>query len=345
MRTFAKIACTLILGTAVYSHSMDEEGWASIYESIAAFENRTDASAAICPGCFNRPGYVKPIINNLGNILNSNWYVSASVPQSMSMEAGLPLAIIPIGDDDKTFSENGMSVPTIFGDHGDPLVQTGLIYGNETLNGLGVFLYPYAQVGFGMYHARAVMRFMYLPAISELQRFSLFGFGLQYSFGQFFQHKLPAAAKPLDVSLVFGYSMSGIGYQPEDYEGQLDLDVTAFTIDMVVGYKPIKMFEIMMTLGYQYANMESSGTLTCATIDAAGQPQGFFGQELHPNISVKGNNGFKFGLEVAFQIGASFHPVAGFDYAGKSSFTTNVLYFKQQFGEDENQTKNEEGKK
>ena len=33
-------------------------------------------------------------------------------------------------------------------------------------------------------------------------------------------------------------------------------------------------------------------------------------------------------------MGKSFHPVVGFDYAGKSSFTTNVLYFKQQFGED-----------
>lgn len=30
----------------------------------------------------------------------------------------------------------------------------------------------------------------------------------------------------------------------------------------------------------------------------------------------------------------SFHPVIGYDYAGKSSFTTNVLYFKSQFGKD-----------
>ena len=40
------------------------------------------------------------------------------------------------------------------------------------------------------------------------------------------------------------------------------------------------------------------------------------------------------GIAVAFQIGTSFHPVLGYDYAGKSSFTTNVLYFKQQFGKD-----------
>jgi hypothetical protein len=62
---------------------------------------------------------------------------------------------------------------------------------------------------------------------------------------------------------------------------------------------------------------------------------GYYGQTINPNISVKGNNGFKFGIAVAFQLGTSFHPVVGFDYAGKSSFTTNILYFRQQFGEDD----------
>ena len=90
----------------------------------------------------------------------------------------------------------------------------------------------------------------------------------------------------------------------------------------------------MMTLGYQYANMASSGHMTCLATETGGVPSPHYGQTINPNISVKGNNGFKFGLEVAFSLGASFHPVLGFDYAGKSSFTTNILYFKQQFGED-----------
>jgi hypothetical protein len=65
--------------------------------------------------------------------------------------------------------------------------------------------------------------------------------------------------------------------------------------------------------------MESSGKLI-STEDPM--------EEIHPNITVKGDNGFRFGLEVAFQIG-SFHPVLGYDYVGKSAFTTNILYFKQ----------------
>ena len=265
--------------------------------------------------------------------------MSASVPQSFTFEAGLPISLIPIGDDDQKFTESFMGesypAPTIFGPHGDTAIADvdPTIYGNETLNGLGVFTYPYLQLGAGFYHARAVLRFMILPSISELKDFNLFGFGLQYSFGHLFQYMLPKAAQGLDVSLVFGYNTSGIGYQPEGYDGKLNLDITALTVDMVVGYKPFKFIEVMMTLGYQYANMESSGTLTCLTTES-GVPSGYYGQTLNPNISVKGNNGFKFGLEVAFQIGSSFHPVVGFDYAGKTSFTTNILYFKQQFGED-----------
>jgi hypothetical protein len=62
--------------------------------------------------------------------------------------------------------------------------------------------------------------------------------------------------------------------------------------------------------------------------------EGWNGQVINPNLTVDGNDGFKFGLAVAFQFGTSFHPGLGYDYAGKSSFTTNALYFKQQFGKD-----------
>ena len=120
---------------------------------------------------------------------------------------------------------------------------------------------------------------MFLPSISELRKFNLFGFGLQYSFGHFFQHKLPKAAQPLDVSLMFGYSTSGIGYRPDDYKGQMDLDIDAFTINMVIGYRPIKAVEVLMTLGYQYASMESSGKLI-STEDPM--------EEIHPNNGQRG---------------------------------------------------------
>lgn len=341
MKTLAKISLSIFFGAALNANAMGDDGWASIFESIAAFESRADGNQFDANGklIYNRPGYVKPIIDNLGNVLNSNWYVSASVPSSIAFEVGLPIALISTSDS-RTFTEYGIEQPTIFGDHADLsrdpniIANDPTVYGNEKLNGLSIFTFPYMQLGFSMLHARAALRFMFLPSIDELQKFNLFGFGLQYSFGHFFQYMLPAAARPLDVSLVFGYNTSGIGYTPKEYKGELDLDISAYTFDMVIGYKPFSFFEVLMTLGYQYSNMSASGTLTCETTDAVGQPMGYYGQSLNPNISVKGNNGFKFGLEVAFQIGASFHPVVGFDYSGKSSFTTNILYFKQQFGED-----------
>lgn len=319
----------LVLGLGS-AFATDEDGWASTYESLSAFQKSPVSKDGSLNPYANRPGYVKPIIDNLGNVLNSNWYVSASVPQSFTFEAGLPISIISIGDDDRNYTENaeflGQSIayetPTIFGDHRDMTqADDGRIYGNKTLNGLGLFTYPYIQLGASFYHARVVFRGMFLPSISELRKFNLFGFGLQYSFGHFFQYMLPPAVQPLDVSIVFGYNTSGIGYRPEDYKGELNLDVSTTNFAIVIGYKPVSFIEVMMSLGYQSAEMKSSGHLRgAATID--------------PGITVEGNNGFRFGLEVAFQLGKSFHPVVGFDYAGKSSFTTNVLYFKQQFGED-----------
>lgn len=340
-KTAVKIAALSFMCAGTTFAEMDEDGWASTYSSMSAFDTNL-------PFFGNRVSYVEPIIKNLGNVLNSNWYVSANVPKSLTVEFGLPISIIPIGDDDRTYSgidKTGMpaDVPTIFGDHAPmipdffgnkaPDYNDPVVYGNETLNGLGVFTYPYLQAAVGIFHARVALRGMILPAVSNLRSFNLFGFGLQYSFGHFFQYMLPPAAQGLDVSLVYGYNTSGIGYRPDDYEGSLDLDVSAHTFDVVIGYKPFNFFEVMMTLGYQSATMESSGHLYQNVKDAIGNTVGTT-HEINPNLNVDGNCGFKFGIAVAFQLGSSYHPVVGYDYAGKSSFTTNVLYFRQQFGYD-----------
>lgn len=302
-----------MMGAAAAS-AMDNSGWATEFESMSAFDSRYG----------NRSGYVKPIIDNLGNVLNSNWYASASVPQSFTFEAGLPISIIPIGDDDKTYDGK----PTIFGDHGNPEAPSDTIYGSKTLNGLGVFTYPYLQMGASFYHFRAVLRMMYLPSISELRKFSLFGIGFQYSFGHLFQYMLPKAAQPFDVSIVYGYNSSSIGYRPDGFDGKLGLDISTHNFSFVFGYKPVNFFEVMMSLGYQSAEMLSYGELYHT------DPYTNFRKgEIYPDITVKGNNGFRFGIAIALQI-SSLHPVLGYDYAGKSSFTTNVLYFRQQFGKD-----------
>lgn len=317
-----KLFLAALLMGATAASAMDEKGWATEFESLSAFDSQI-------PVYGDRPGYVKPIIDNLGNVLNSNWYVSASVPQSFTFEAGLPIAIIPIGDDDKTYTEGDNEVPTIFGDKFDAKSPTqALVYGNETLNGLGVFTYPYIQLGAGFYHFRGVLRFMYLPAISELRKFSLFGIGFQYSFGHFFQNKLPKGLQPLDVSIVYGYNSSSIEYRPEDFEGELGLDISTHNFSFVIGYKPVNFFEVMMSLGYQSAEMLSYGELYQTSANSLVRTN-----EIYPDITVKGNNGFRFGIAIALQI-SSFHPVLGYDYAGKSSFTTNALYFRSQFGTD-----------
>ena len=321
MKKLALIA-TLFLG-ANFAFAVDDSGWATEYESLSAFDSQ------ITKYGYNRSGYVKPIIDNLGNVLNSNWYVSANVPQSFTFEAGLPIAIIPIGDDDRTYTQGGKEVPTIFGDkYNKEQPSDALVYGNETLNGLGVFTYPYLQMGASFYHFRGVIRFMYLPSISELRKFSLFGLGFQYSFGHLFQYMLPKAAQPLDVSIVYGYNSSTIEYRPDDFEGELGLDISTHNFSFVIGYKPVKFFEVMMSLGYQSAQMLSYGELYQTS------PYSIFREnEIQPDLTIKGNNGFRFGIAIALQI-SSLHPVIGYDYAGKSSFTTNILYFKSQFGKD-----------
>jgi len=325
MKQKSRIALALTLIAASATFAMDEDGWASTYESLSAFDTSI-------PVYGNRPGYVKPLITNLGTILNSNWVSSAGVPQSFTFEAGMPFALVPITDDDRNYTASAdilgqrisYETPTILGEHGNPAQPDGRIYGNENLNGLGVFTYPYLQLAGSFYHARLVLRGMFLPSVSELKKFNLFGFGLQYSFGHFFQYMLPRAAQGLDVSLMFGYSTSGIGYQPDDFNGELNLDISAYTFNFVVGYKPIQLVEVMMSLGYQNSSMKSSGHLVNKNNPL---------EQINPNLTVKGNNGFRFGIEVALQLG-SFHPVVGYDYVGKSSFTTNVLYFKQSLGSD-----------
>ncbi len=312
MKTITKIISALFMGAAITANAADANGWATTNESLSAFYKSS-----------GRAGYVKPIVDNIGNVLNSNWYASSSVPKSFAFEAGLPFSLIPIGDDDRKYTVTALGIstdiPTIFGDKGQPAIP-GVIYGNETLNSLPLFTYPYLQLAASYFNARIVLRGMWLPPISELKGFSLLGAGFQYSFGHFFQNKLPLVLQPLDVSAVFGYSSSTIKYQPKEHSSPLILDLTGITADVVIGYKPLPIMEVMLTLGYQYANMEASGKSSA----------------LAPNydLSVEGNSGFKFGLEVAFTVGNSFHPVVGFDYAGKSSFTTNVLYFQQQFGKE-----------
>lgn len=314
-----------LIGLVLSASTISAE-WASIYDSMIAF----DETPGLRNG--NRPGYVKPIITQLGTVLNGNWVSSANVPQSFSFDAGLPITLSFIADADRTYS--AAQTPTIFGaDLGSynynsniPCSTTPLcneISGNENLHNLSVFSYPIAQAGLSYYHARVVLRGMWLPPISELRSFSLFGFGLQYSFGYLFQYALPKNLQTLNVSLAYGRNSSFIGYTPDNYTGQLDLGISTNSFQMVVGYSPARFVELMLSIGYETAYMKSGGALVSGE-----------GANILPSLAVNGSNGFRLGLEVAFSLGDSFHPVVGGSFGTRTAINANILYFKQTFGKD-----------
>ncbi len=325
-------SCHFVLLTLLFvlSTSCFAAEWASIYHSLLAFDERSGIPDA------NRPGYVKPIATNLGTVLNSNWFSSASVPQNFTFEAGLPITLVPITNADREYAGGA---PTIMGDKKAEWGETNpniscttapgchTVNGNKNLHNLGVFTYPYLQVAGSFYHARLVLRGMLLPAISELRSFNLFGFGLQYSFGHLFAYRLPRALQGFDISLAFGMNFSGIGYRPDDYKGSLDLDFTTTHFMLLAGYKPIRAVEIILGLGYETSNMKSGGHLIS-------EAEGSYGAEIYPTLEVSGKNGFRLSLSASFAIGSSFNPVIGADFGTKTSFTTNVLYFKQTFGKE-----------
>jgi len=83
------------------------------------------------------------------------------------------------------------------------------------------------------------------------------------------------------------------------------------------------MFELMVSLGYESAGMQSSGYLESLNNEA-----------IQPTLFVKGNNGFRFAFDIAFSFGESYRPVIGIGAGSRTAIKTNVLYFGQAFGEE-----------
>lgn len=280
--------------------------WGSDFASMSAFQKSA-----------GRSSYVKPIATYMGTVLNGSWVTGASIDKSLVFEAGMPFNIAFISDDDRSYNFNGIQIPTIFGDKFE--MELG---GSKELHNLSVFTLPYLQMGLSAFYTRIALRAMYFPSISQLKGYHLFGFGLQHSFGHFFVDKLPAPLKGLDVSLFFGYNSAYVGYTPEDWEGQLDLDFGSTHTAFIIGYKPIPFVEVMLSLGYQTVSMEASGNM----IEYDGNVA--TGRTVKPDVNVDGNGGFRLGFEVAFSFGA-FHPTIGVNAGANTSLNANVLYFKQ----------------
>lgn len=106
----------------------------------------------------------------------------------------------------------------------------------------------------------------------------------------------------------------------------MDLDFGTTYTAIVFGYKPAKMVELMLSLGYQTVSMDAGGELDAYAKD------GTYQGKVNPDVSVSGRGGFRLGLEVAFAFGETFHPVIGYNLGANGSVNANILYFKQSLG-------------
>ena len=280
--------------------------WGSDFASMSAFQKSA-----------GRSNYVKPVATYMGAVLNGSWITGSTIDKGLVFEAGMPFNIAFVSDDDRSYKFNGVEIPTIFGDKFE--MELG---GSKQLQNLSIFTLPYLQAGLSIFYTRLALRAMYFPSISQLKGYHLFGFGLQHSFGHFFVDKLPAPLKGLDVSLFFGYNSAYVGYTPEDWEGQLDLNFGSTHTAFIIGYKPIPFVEVMLSLGYQTISMKASGNM----IEYDGNHA--TSNTVKPDVNMDGNGGFRLGFEVAFSFGA-FHPTIGINAGANTSLNANVLYFKQ----------------
>ncbi len=310
-----KWICLFVLSAVSLAFSAE---WASDYHSMIAFQRNQ-----------SRSGYVKPIATYMGTVFNGSWISSATLERGFSFEAGLPFQIAFVESGDRSYRSNGEKIPTIFGSKAD----YGVIGGNENLHGLSVFTLPYLQLGFGFYYTRLALRGMYFPSISELKGYHLLSFGLQHSFGHYFIDRLPPVFKDFDVSLFFGYNSAYIGYAPDKWKGQMDLDFGTTYTAIVLGYRPVKLVELLLSLGYQTVSMDAGGELDAYAKDGAYQGK------VNPDVSLSGRGGFRLGLEVSFAFGETFHPVVGYNLGANSSINANILYFKQSFHVGESEKK------
>ena len=139
--------------------------------------------------------------------------------------------------------------------------------------------------------------------------------------------------KDFDVSLFFGYNSAYIGYAPDKWKGQMDLDFGTTYTAIVLGYRPVKLVELLLSLGYQTVSMDAGGELDAYAKDGAYQGK------VNPDVSLSGRGGFRLGLEVSFAFGETFHPVVGYNLGANSSINANILYFKQSFHVGESEKK------
>ncbi len=294
--------------------------WSSSYQTMTAFDKTRSEG--------NRPGYVKPLATYFSAVQNGSWLTGVTVPKGVSFEIGLPINLAFIADRDRKYSSAG--VATIFGKKEEyiynPELGRNVIGGNENLNALSVFTVPALQAGVGFYHAKILLRAMWLPSISELKGYNQLGFALQYSFGQYFREHLPPALKSLDVGLLWGYNNTDVSYTPDKYAGSLDLDFSSHQIMIAFGYSPVKPVEIMLSFGYETSNMDASGKVWQEESP---------GDVILPNMNIDGRSGFRMGIEIAFTLGQSFHPVLGPGIGAANTMNANLIYFKQSFGKEE----------
>lgn len=297
--------------------------------------------------------YVEPLATLFGSMTNSGWYQSAGVKGLFGFYFGVPISFISVSDDDRTYSgtftddgcilyhkdfpdgnecrdQVGFKAPTLFGRDAsasnrrtlyDPnekkIVGTMDIPLSDGLSDVASFnWFPFLmpQVGFSAFNTEVKLRYIGLP-IGDYS-FQSFGVGLQHDLSSF----LPVL--PVSLSLAGNWSMIGAEFTPgSGIDGTLELDGSSYFVGALVGYNLLGMLEVFAEAGWEGASLHSGGHLVITDSDGNGTDQ-----EVNPDLTVDGRNGFRTALNVAFHFG--YQAVVGQSVGANMGTQVNLLGFR-----------------
>ena len=274
-------------------------------------------------------GYIQPFATLFGSMTNSGWYQSASVARGFSFYLGMPINLVQISDDDRTFKgsipDNGCiayhkdnpsgktSCPesigytgqTIFGKgkgptlsmHNYDLATKTVTPGIDTLTSDGLagvaamnwIPFGMPQIGISYYHTELKLRYIALPL--QVVSMSMPGFGLQHDFAW----AMPNS--PVHASLAANWTLLSAEWTPGgDISGKMKLDGSAATYNALAGWTWKNWLEVFTEIGWETASLKSSGSLILNAKKSTAEL-------VKPNLTMEGRNGFRMSLNLAFHLG------------------------------------------
>jgi hypothetical protein len=204
--------------------------------------------------------------------------------------------------------------------------------GNEHLRELPFLLLPFFDIGFAHKHTEYKLRYMGLGAIfydialgdSELNHFIIAGLGVQHDITRFIPAELP-----IDISVSTNISRWGIKFTPpkKDFSGDLTLFGYSSFTSLVLGYT-LKPAEFFSEIGWEYANMRTTGTVVDFGDDGIANTSDDV--ITNANLQENGRNGFRISIGMAFQFG-SYSPLLATSAGAQNGVHVNVFNFKKDY--------------